>query len=245
PSYEAETASALMAMIAADPPTPLRQRRPDAPPELETTIFRCLEKDRARRLPNVAELARAIAPFAAPEARTSVERIARVLGEAAGPQSMPEASYQPGVAVQPAGAGTAGAWGQTQSRSRGSKGVVAAVLALLVLAAGAGFILWLFERSRSVAPAEHAAVAPSSTSEPLTTALAPAPGATGQAPGAVAEVPAVAGSSSAAPPVPSAAPVAAPSAAAPSKVAVPPLRLKNRAGAARPAANPDLFDDNK
>src|SRR5207237_570305 len=35
PTYEADTASALMAMIAADPPTPLRVKRPDAHADLE------------------------------------------------------------------------------------------------------------------------------------------------------------------------------------------------------------------
>ena len=50
PTYEAETASALMAMIAADPPTLLRVRRPDAPVQLELAILRCLEKDRDRRM---------------------------------------------------------------------------------------------------------------------------------------------------------------------------------------------------
>jgi len=240
PSYEAETASALMAMIAADPPTPLRQRRPDAPPQLETTILRCLEKDRARRLPNVAELARAIAPFAAPEARASVERIARVLGDAAGPHSVLEASYQPGAAVQPAGAGTSGAWGQTQSRSRNNKGVIAAVLALLVVAGGVGFVVWLFERMPPLAPDEHIAAGPSSKNEPP--AQAPAPAATGQATGAEPSLAAVA--MAPAPPTPSVAPTS--SAAGPGKPAVAPLGVKKRPTVAHaPAGQSDLFDDNK
>src|SRR5450755_3641434 len=121
PTYEAETASALMAMIAADPPTPLRQRRPDAPAPLEAAILRCLEKNRERRMPNVAEFARAIAPFAAPEARASVERISRVLGERAHSTNTAPAISVPSCALGPTSA-TSGAWGQTQSRSRGSVG---------------------------------------------------------------------------------------------------------------------------
>src|SRR5258706_11265243 len=132
-----------MAMCAADPPTPLRQRRPDAPAPLEAAILRCLEKDRERRMPNVAELARAIAPFATADARASVERISRVLGDAAGPTSIPSASYQHGSALLPAGAGTSGAWEQTQSRSRSGKGLLAA-LGLLVVGGLSviGFFAW-------------------------------------------------------------------------------------------------------
>ena len=244
PSYEAETASALMAMIAADPPTPLRQRRPDAPPQLEATILRCLEKDRARRLPNVAELARAIAPFAAADARASVERIARVLGEAAGPHSVLEASYQPGGAVQPAGAGTSGAWGQTQSRPRSNKGIVAAVLALVVVAGlgVAGFLVWRAQSATPAVPDERAAAAPGLKSDSPAAALAPA--ATGQATGAPAEPSLAAVAVAPAPPAPSVAP--SPSSTSPGKPAAAPLGLKKRPAAAHaPAGQSDLFDDNK
>src|SRR5450432_2052713 len=127
PTYEAETASALMAMIAADPPTPLRQRRPDAPVALEAAILRCLEKDRERRTQNVAEFARAIAPFAVPEARASVERISRVLGESAQSQSGPAALGDTSSAAAHSSA-TGGAWGQTQSRSHAGAGALLALV---------------------------------------------------------------------------------------------------------------------
>ena len=246
PSYEAETASALMAMIAADPPTPLRQRRPDAPQQLEAVILRCLEKDRERRVPNVAEFARAIAPFGTAEARGSVERIARVLGHAVGPTSVPNPSFEPGSAVQPAGAGTSGAWGQTQSRSRSNKGVVAAVLSLL--AAGglgvAGFVVW---RGQSAAARpgvdDHAASAPSLKSEPSVIAPMPGPGAPAAVAGAAVEAPSAA-PLALTPPAPSAAP--APTGTGPSKAPSPPLGLKKRpSGAAHSPAQADLFDDNK
>ncbi len=80
PPFDAETMTALCAAILQDPPNPLRVRRPDAPVELEAAILGALEKDRARRYPNVAALAAAIAPFGTPAAALSAERIARVLG---------------------------------------------------------------------------------------------------------------------------------------------------------------------
>jgi serine/threonine-protein kinase len=81
PTYIADTVPGLLAMIVADSPPPLSTVRPDAPPEIEAAILRCLQKDRERRFANVAELARAIERFASPETRPLVRRIARVLGE--------------------------------------------------------------------------------------------------------------------------------------------------------------------
>ena len=71
--------SALCAMIATDPPIPLRARRPQAPPELEAVILRCLHKDPNGRYPDVAALAEALTPFASPRGRDSALRISRVV----------------------------------------------------------------------------------------------------------------------------------------------------------------------
>lgn len=244
PTYEAETASALMAMIAADPPMPLRQRRPDAPAPLEAAILRCLVKNRDQRMPNVAELARALAPFAAPEARGSVERISRVLGDAGYPVSAgAAASGHFSAASAPSNGGaTAGAWGQTQSRSRSKVGAIVAVLMLLSVAAvGVSALLFWQARARRVA-----AQAPEA-STPIVSTAAVAPAASGvlpiPAPTEKLEVPTpVAAAPSASAP--------ASSAAATNKAAVP---SKPKSGAARSATptprrgaqNSDLFDDNK
>lgn len=70
----------LCGRILAGTPTPLAEHRPDAPAGLETVLFRCLERDRDRRIQHVAALAHALAPFAPKRARVYVERIARVVG---------------------------------------------------------------------------------------------------------------------------------------------------------------------
>jgi serine/threonine protein kinase len=69
----------LCGMIFQEAPAPLREKRADVPPELETVILRCLEKDANKRYQDVGELAAALAEFAPPEARPSAERAARIL----------------------------------------------------------------------------------------------------------------------------------------------------------------------
>ncbi|WP_437656286.1 serine/threonine-protein kinase [Sorangium sp. So ce1182] len=60
------------------PPLPSKVRR-GLTPEIDPIIMRCLERDRDRRWPDVAELALALSPFAPPAAQSLVERIQRVL----------------------------------------------------------------------------------------------------------------------------------------------------------------------
>jgi eukaryotic-like serine/threonine-protein kinase len=60
-------------------PRPLAELRRDAPLGLAPIIARCLEKDRAARFPNVAELAKALLPLAPERSRPSVTRIVRIV----------------------------------------------------------------------------------------------------------------------------------------------------------------------
>jgi eukaryotic-like serine/threonine-protein kinase len=85
PIFHAPSASALCAMIAMDPPTPLRARRPQAPPELEAIILRCLHKDPAGRFQDVAAFAEALVPFASDRGRMSATRVSRLLRSGTGP----------------------------------------------------------------------------------------------------------------------------------------------------------------
>ena len=82
--FHADSHVALLASIAADPPMRLREHVPDAPPEIEALILRCLEKDPAKRIPSVLELARALGPFAHEDAVPSVERAFRAAGRTSG-----------------------------------------------------------------------------------------------------------------------------------------------------------------
>jgi serine/threonine-protein kinase len=69
---------ALCASIMVDAPRPLSSRCPAVPTELEAVIFRGFEKSREKRTPNVAELARQLAPFATSQGRVSAERVLHV-----------------------------------------------------------------------------------------------------------------------------------------------------------------------
>lgn len=75
------------ALVLESTPPPPSDIRPDVPPELDAVILRCLEKARDARFLSVATLAAALGPFAPPRARTSVDRIARVLGVPVVPSS--------------------------------------------------------------------------------------------------------------------------------------------------------------
>jgi len=78
--FDGKTMADIMLAIGVHPAKPLRQVRPDAPPELEALIERCLEKDAAKRLPDVAALAEGLLPFATTRrAQVSVEHIVTLL----------------------------------------------------------------------------------------------------------------------------------------------------------------------
>ncbi len=111
PIYEAASATALCAMIAMDPPIPLRNRRPDAPPELEALVLRCLHKDPNGRFQDVAALADALAPFATERGRASALKVARVV-RAGGQQG--------GYAAQAAGSGVPSPFGTTSQVTGGA-----------------------------------------------------------------------------------------------------------------------------
>lgn len=65
-AFDADNPVALMLRIATSPPHPLRERRPEVPPDLEAVILQCVEKDPDMRFRNVAALTRALLPFGPP-----------------------------------------------------------------------------------------------------------------------------------------------------------------------------------
>ncbi|MFT3766534.1 MAG: serine/threonine-protein kinase [Minicystis sp.] len=103
-AFEADSVGAHLAMIVADPPTPLRRRRPDAPAELEQVVLRCLQKDLSLRFQNVGQLAVALAPFAPPEMRPTIDRIVGIVGREASYARLPAyAAPRPEMASYPTG----------------------------------------------------------------------------------------------------------------------------------------------
>jgi serine/threonine-protein kinase len=202
PPFVAETMTELvLRVVQGAAPRPLGERRPDAPPGIEQVIFRCLERDRARRYESIAELATALFPYAPPRARTSVERISGVLrasGLSASGLALPPSSEQGKLTS----AGTAASWGKTANPKARAPWLALGGAGVVLALAGVGWRL-----THEVTPA-----AASATGEPAVVPKAPA---------TVTATPAVAVSAKASP-TPSAsalapavaAPTAAPSASA-------------------------------
>jgi serine/threonine-protein kinase len=69
----------LRQRIRLHTPRPPCQLRPDIPASLSPVVMKCLEKNRDKRYPNVAELAKALIPFAPPRCRSSALRIVRIV----------------------------------------------------------------------------------------------------------------------------------------------------------------------
>jgi eukaryotic-like serine/threonine-protein kinase len=90
PPFDAETMTALVVSIMQEPPRDLAAYRTDVPPALRDAIMRCLEKDPSRRFSDVAELVRALAPFARARAQVAVSRVHVILGKPA-PSGIPGA----------------------------------------------------------------------------------------------------------------------------------------------------------
>ena len=65
--------------VTEDQPRSIRELRRDAPSTLEPIILKCLEKEPSKRYATLAELGKALLPFASLRARDSVARIVRTV----------------------------------------------------------------------------------------------------------------------------------------------------------------------
>src|SRR5262249_45434633 len=80
--FERPTVAEIFGAILYEQPRPLRELLPEVPEALDQAVLRCLQKDRAARPANVAELVRALLPFAASTTRASLDRTSGVLRRA-------------------------------------------------------------------------------------------------------------------------------------------------------------------
>lgn len=201
----------LSAAILERDPVPLLTLRPDAPPELEQILLRCLHKNPEQRYQNVAELTMALYPLGPRRARISAERCWHVLRNAGIISSELElaSAYPPSLSGAPtltsltritAASASFGAGPRTttpatvdrlldadedapQLRSNGGKKLM--VLLGLGIAAAAG--AFLFVNANSGAAPGAAAAAPLAAGTPLA-ATATATTATAVATGKVIDL---------------------------------------------------------
>jgi serine/threonine-protein kinase len=172
PVFNGDSASAVMAMIVADPPPPIRAVRPDVPAEVEAVILRCLEKDRTRRYANLGELAVAIAPFASPRGRASAEHVARIFQVATDATATASPALFPAMgAPLPTGA----SWGNTAPSSppRRAKAVLLGALGGAAIAVAVGALVMRRTAEPSRGAAEPTPAAGESAAAPTTSATTP------------------------------------------------------------------------
>jgi serine/threonine-protein kinase len=184
PPFAGDTLPQVCAMILQSEPAPLSRALPQAPAGFEAVVQRCLAKSPNARFANIAELAASLVPFGTAQARTSADRITRVLSGRGQPPpsraSIPDsavgsvsAPLAP-TAIEPPPVHalsnqTHGSWGTTGavSRSRGPRPLllIASVAAVVVLLIGVAMVLKL---RRDTAPRAE------SSSAPLVESAAPA-----------------------------------------------------------------------
>lgn len=172
PPFEAESAAAMGAKIAAGAPTPLAEGCPDAPPGLAAVLLRCLEKDPNRRFQDIAELAQALSPFASEASRLSVDRIARVAR--AGLLSGDAVALAPTLAA-PARATTTRGWDAPRAPTRRRIPYVAAGAALLAIGAASFSLRPGATSAPAAASAIEASAAPPEAPAPVQTAVVISP----------------------------------------------------------------------
>jgi serine/threonine-protein kinase len=195
--FNAATMTELCARILQEPHAPIRATRPDVPAELEAVVARCLEKDRTRRFPSVADLAEAIAPFGGHGAVMSAERARRLIPRTERASQAHHDAYAMGIGATVAagatpnpgafpamGASTNPSWSNTRRRSSSSGVWIALVVGLAgIVACVALVVLFIAARSRAAPvvasppialPDQSTAPPPAATTtDPTMTELAP------------------------------------------------------------------------
>jgi serine/threonine-protein kinase len=141
PPFGGDTFSSMVIKVVTEP---LPQMTVQLPGELAAIVYRCLEKDPARRFQNVAELALALAPYAQTEtqASISVQRTRSIIGleahRSAADPGPPRRAIPPSTLSGAAGA-------RTTPTARGRRwpifaalGVLAGVVAIAIVASNGG-----------------------------------------------------------------------------------------------------------
>jgi serine/threonine-protein kinase len=115
PPFRDDEFSAMVLKVVNDP---LPRLTVPLPGDLDQILYRCLEKDPARRFPDVAELARALATYAGSEtqAAISMQRTRGVIGA-----EPARAVLAPATASRPAPSTLSGSAGERTMRLRGGR----------------------------------------------------------------------------------------------------------------------------
>jgi eukaryotic-like serine/threonine-protein kinase len=224
--WEAETFTELCFKVAMDPLPPLPSLLQAG--GFEEVVRHCLEKDPARRIPDVAALAAALLPFAPGHARPRVESIGRVLRSSGGSQasSLPSSASDPGTLREASGQQvtfrTAG------SRKRRIVGVTATLVLTGIVATGVALRGGQRDEAANRPAAAAAQPEPAPAAAPAAPAPAPAPAVNAPSPPAAPARAVEAAPSIVPAPAPGATPPAAPEKTAERKKAAKEKRAAKR-----------------
>ena len=147
PPFSGESVTELAVKVTHTPAPLLRELRADAPAGLEAVLVRCLAKDRRERYANVAELARALMPFAPARMKPVVERICGTIGGAGLPVTLAAGVESPlgdtAVHANAASVGTLRPVGRTThgGRRRGVAALAVGAASIVAVALFAGILL--------------------------------------------------------------------------------------------------------
>jgi serine/threonine-protein kinase len=101
--FHADTTPQLCALVLKGLATPLRDLRPDIPPELEAVIRKAFALSRTDRYPSVAAFADALAPFAPPRSAEILAGIRRLASAAPGSMPAPASGVRDDAMVETVG----------------------------------------------------------------------------------------------------------------------------------------------
>jgi serine/threonine protein kinase len=175
--FAGTTMAELCARILQEPHAPVRQTRPDVPGEIDAIVARCLEKDRTRRYPSVADLAEALAPFGGASTAMSAERARRLIPRTE--RAVVENVHAFGATALAATpfAATDASWSATQGRPTSSSAVwVSLIVVVTAVVLGVGIALFVVAsrmqhtasaRSVSAPPEPTARERAAATSDPV------------------------------------------------------------------------------
>jgi serine/threonine-protein kinase len=178
--FSGQSIPELSAKILLEPPTPLHVHRPDLPAELEQIVMRALEKALDARYPSASEFAIDLVKFGPRKARTNVERITKLLGQAGISKSMlpePPSRGSASLTTMPApprkGESTVAEFGATKDPNKATTGrwsvktVTAGAVGIAVLVVGVLFaVLGRNEPVTDPGPAGVAGPAPAAAPPP-------------------------------------------------------------------------------
>ncbi len=136
-AFEGGNAATVLAMVLSEPPTPLREHRPEIPPALESLVLGCLEKDLAARVPSVEVLARGLVPFATPRPRR--------------PWNEPVVLAPPAAPAMPAVTLSSHVLENSGGEKRQRRAIIAVGAAVTLAALGAAITLVIWDRSHAAA----------------------------------------------------------------------------------------------